>query len=68
MADLNTDIMRKLKELEERISRLEHHEFAIMHTGSGAPAHNAVEGTLYWDYTNDFLYVNDDGTTNWTQQ
>ena len=36
-------------------------------TGSGAPAHTEVEGTVYWDTLNDILYVNDAGAATWTQ-
>ena len=38
---------------------------AYQHAGSGAPAHTASEGVFYWDYTNDNLYVNSDGSTTW---
>ena len=65
MADLFTDIMRKLEDLEARIGNLEHHEFAIMHAGDGAPSHAAAQSTLYWDYTGEDLYINSDGDTTW---
>jgi hypothetical protein len=39
---------------------------AYQHTGSGAPSHVASEGVFYWDYTNDVLYANTDGSTTWT--
>jgi len=38
---------------------------AYQHTGDGVPAHTASEGVLYWDYTNDDLYVNSDGASAW---
>lgn len=38
----------------------------IGHRGAGAPSHTAPEGTLYWDNTNNKLYINDDGSTGWT--
>jgi len=38
---------------------------AYQHAGSGAPAHTASRGVFYWDYTNDNLYVNSDGSTTW---
>ena len=62
MADLVTDLIRKIESLEKRIEELEHHEFAIMHAGDGAPTHLAAEGVLYWDYGGDDLYINHDGT------
>lgn len=38
----------------------------IVQTGAGAPTHSEAEGTVYWDTTNNILYVNDDGATAWT--
>jgi len=38
---------------------------AFEHTGDGVPAHTASEGVLYWDYTNDDLYVNTSGAAVW---
>ncbi|HLF79658.1 MAG TPA: hypothetical protein VJB57_19425 [Dehalococcoidia bacterium] len=38
----------------------------VVNKAAGAPAHTALEGTFYWDSTNNKLYVNNDGTTNWT--
>ena len=38
----------------------------VANKAAGAPTHTALEGTLYWDSTNNKLYVNNDGTTNWT--
>lgn len=39
----------------------------IANRGSGAPSHTAPEGTMYWDHTNNKLYINNDGSTNWTE-
>lgn len=38
-----------------------------MDEGNGVPTHYADRGTLYWDYTNKKLYVNNDGGTGWTE-
>lgn len=65
MADLNTDIARQLKGILERLENLEHHEFAFMHAGDGAPGHTAAQSTLYWDYTGEDLYINTDGGSTW---
>jgi len=35
-------------------------------SGDGAPSHTEIEGTLYWDETNDAFYVNNNGSTGWT--
>jgi len=67
MADLTTDVIRKIEALEKRVEELEHHEFAIMHTGDGVPSHLAAEGVLYWDYTGEDLYINYDGADSWMQ-
>ena len=61
MADINTDIMRTLQNILERLQNLEHHEFAFMHTGDGVPSHVAAQSTLYWDYDGEDLYINTDG-------
>lgn len=39
----------------------------IVQTGAGTPTHTAAEGTIYWDTTNNKLYVNNDGATAWTE-
>jgi len=65
MADLTTDLIRKIEALEKRVEDLEHHEFAIMHTGDGAPGHDAAESTFYWDYGGDDLYINHNGGNGW---
>jgi len=36
-----------------------------MDEGDGPPIHAADRGTLYWDYTNKALYVNNNGSTGW---
>ena len=36
--------------------------------GSGAPTHAADRATLYWDYTNQKLYINTDGVTTWIEK
>ena len=36
-------------------------------TGAGIPSHTEAEGTLYWDTTNNKLYVNHNGSTGWTE-
>ena len=33
---------------------------------AGVPAHTGLIRTLYWDTTNNKLYVNNDGSTGWT--
>ncbi len=35
-------------------------------SGAGAPTHTALEGTAFWDTTNNVMYVNNDGSTAWT--
>lgn len=40
---------------------------AIAYQGSGAPSATAPEGTFYWDTAANVLYINNDGTNNWTQ-
>ena len=65
MADLVTDLMRQIEDLQARVENLEHHEFAIMHAGDGVPGHDAAEGTLYWNYADDDLYVNHNGADGW---
>lgn len=32
----------------------------------GTPTHYAALGTVYWDSTNDLLYINNDGANGWT--
>lgn len=39
----------------------------VIQKGAGAPVHSATEGTPYWDTTNNKLYVNNDGSTGWTE-
>ena len=39
----------------------------IMATGSGPPTHQAPEGTIYWDYTGKYVYINEDGATTWSK-
>ena len=65
MADLITDLIRRIEDLEERLRNLEHHEFAIMQVGDGVPTHEAAEATLYWNYADDDLYVNHNGADGW---
>ena len=38
---------------------------AYQHAGDGVPTHSASEGVFYWNYTDDDLYVNADGSTTW---
>lgn len=40
--------------------------FSVPDRGNGAPGHNAPEGTMYWDITNDNFYVNNNGAAGWT--
>lgn len=35
--------------------------------GTAAPSHTAPEGTLFWDITNNKFYVNNNGSTSWTE-
>lgn len=34
-------------------------------TGSGPPTSVALQGTLYWDTTNQVAWINSDGATGW---
>jgi hypothetical protein len=36
-------------------------------TGTAAPTHSSTEGQLFWDATNNKLYVNTDGSTTWAE-
>jgi hypothetical protein len=36
-------------------------------TTTGAPTHSATEGTICWNSVDDKLYVNNNGTTGWTE-
>lgn len=65
MADLITDLIRKVEALETRLEELEHHEFIVMQIGEGAPIHEAAETTFYWDYDGDDLYINHNGQDGW---
>lgn len=38
----------------------------VISKGAGAPTHVALEGTKYWDSTNNKEYTNNDGSTGWT--
>lgn len=40
---------------------------AQVKTNTGAPTHSATEGTICWNSTDDKFYVNDDGSTGWTE-
>jgi hypothetical protein len=59
-------LSKEIDKLYKRIEALESKEFAILQEGSGVPAHNAAEGILYWDRTNDVLYVNNNAAAGWT--
>lgn len=39
----------------------------ILNDGSPDTAVTAAFGTLCYDYTNDDVYINEDGSTNWIQ-
>lgn len=39
----------------------------IIQTGATGPVHNASQSVLYWDTVAKKLYVNNDGTTGWTE-
>jgi len=67
MADdrLIMSLLREIEDLKARVQNLEHHEFAFMQTGNGAPTHGAAEGMLYWDYTDTDLYINHNGVDGW---
>lgn len=49
----------------ERLRHLETAEQYLVGDGDPNGVENAAEGTAYWDYTNDDLYYNTDGTTTW---
>jgi len=38
----------------------------IVAVGAGAPTFTAQEGTMYWDSTNNQMYVNNNSATGWT--
>lgn len=59
-----TTLIESLNGIAERVRHLEGTE--DYDTGDGAPSHFAAEGRQYWDYTNDALYVNNDGLNGWT--
>jgi hypothetical protein len=61
-AQIYSEIERINRRLDETRESL-----AFQHTGSGVPSHEAAEGVFYWDYTNDDLYVNTDGSTTWQE-
>ena len=39
----------------------------VPQTGAITPVHSATEGTFYWDTAANKLYVNNNGTTGWTE-
>ena len=65
MDPLMAELLRQINDLQRRVKALEEKEFAIMHSGDGDPVHAAAESVLYWDYANDCLWVNMDGSTTW---
>ncbi len=44
-----------------------HREIVIQEQGSGTPGHTAKQRTLYWDNAGKKLFINDDGSTGWTE-
>lgn len=40
---------------------------AQVKNSTGAPTHSATEGTICWNSTDDTFWVNNNGTTGWTQ-
>lgn len=40
---------------------------AQVKTATGAPTHSATEGTICWNSTDDKFYVNNNGSTGWTE-
>lgn len=59
------ELVRQVADLQRRVAALECKEFAIMHSGNGAPIHQAAESVFYWDTAADCLWINTDGDVEW---